>query len=208
MESRIYIVPVAILAGIFLACFLWLVSTNLVVSSTAHAAPAEQAVQTQDLNGDSGEIEVGSKTEQNVNQSDCLVSPNFPEQILQWCGLISQSADKFNLDPDLLAALIWQESNGDPLAYSHSGAVGLMQVMPRDGLAASFICQNGPCFQDRPSIVELQDPEFNLNYGAKMLARLLKQHGHIREALKYYGPANVDYYYSDIVLSLYEGFRN
>jgi hypothetical protein len=41
-----------------------------------------------------------------------------------------------------------------------------------------------------------------------MLAKLLEEHGNIREALKYYGPADVGYYYSDIVLSLYEQYRN
>jgi len=44
----------------------------------------------------------------------------------------------------LIAAVILQESGGDPSAYSSSGAVGLMQVMPRDGIAAEFMCVNGP----------------------------------------------------------------
>jgi hypothetical protein len=134
---------------------------------------------------------------------NCLVSSRFPPAILQWCELITHYANKRGLPPDLLAALIWQESGGDPLAYSNSGAVGLMQVMPRDGLAASFICTNGPCFGSRPTTQELQDPEYNIAYGTKLLAGLIGRHGDLREALKFYGPKDVGYYYADKVFSLF-----
>jgi hypothetical protein len=202
-----YIVPAAFMAGILLAFFLSLVSTNLILPPIAQAAAMDQTSPLEQ----NEPPEVPANLEESLshpNQSGCPVSLSFPDQILQWCDLITQAADTYNLEPDLLAALIWQESNGNPLAYSHSGAVGLMQVMPRDGLAVSFICQNGPCFKNRPTIEELQNPEFNVNYGSKMLAKLLEEHGNIREALKYYGPADVGYYYSDIVLSLYEQYRN
>ncbi len=68
------------------------------------------------------------------------------------------------------------ESAGDAGAYSSNGAVGLLQVMPRDGLAAEFMCPNGPCFASRPTTDELMDPEFNLAYGARMLADLCPAH--------------------------------
>jgi len=135
-------------------------------------------------------------------ESACEVSGLFPQKVLRWCNLISFYARKQNLDPDLVAALVWLESGGNEIAYSKSGAVGLMQVMPNDGLAAAFMCVNGPCFADRPSTTELQNPEFNLKYGTRMLARLLNKHGNLREALKSYGPMNVGYYYADKVLGL------
>ncbi len=106
----------------------------------------------------------------------------------------------------MVAALILQESGGDPQAYSKSGAVGLMQVMPNDGLAASFTCQNGPCFSSRPATSELQDPEFNIAYGTKYLASLLSKYGNLRDALKSYGPMNVGYYYADIVLAIFQNY--
>ena len=114
----------------------------------------------------------------------CKVSAKFPDSILQWCELITQYADKRGLEPDLVAALIWQESGGKSQAYSSSGAVGLMQVMPSDGLAASFMCVNGPCFSNRPTISELEEPEFNIAYGSKMLAGLQARTGDLREALE------------------------
>ena len=120
--------------------------------------------------------------------------------------MITAKAEQTGLAPDLIAALIWQESGGNPLAYSKSGAVGLMQVMPRDGLAANFTCTNGPCFASRPSIAELQDPEFNVDYGTGMLAGLVKHSGSLREALKAYGPMDVGYYYADKVLGIYQQY--
>ena len=108
---------------------------------------------------------------------------------------------------DLVAAVILQESGGDPQAYSHSGAVGLMQVMPRDGLATSFMCKNGPCFSDRPTIKELEEPEYNILYGTQLLSKLVQYHGSLREGLKSYGPKDVGYYYADIVLGIYQQNR-
>ena len=138
----------------------------------------------------------------------CKVSDQYPASILQWCEWISHYSVKRGLNPDLVAALIWQESNGNPVAYSSSGAVGLMQVMPRDGIAASFICINGPCFSSRPPMQKLKDPEFNISYGTKMLARLINKHKDPREALKAYGPINVGYYYADKVLGIYEIYKS
>jgi soluble lytic murein transglycosylase-like protein len=95
-----------------------------------------------------------------------------------------------------------QESGGNPQAYSKSGAVGLLQVMPKDGLASGFMCINGPCFSSRPSMEELYDPDFNISYGARLLAGLIQKNGNVREALRLYGPMNMGYRYADIILNI------
>lgn len=138
---------------------------------------------------------------------DCQVSARYPTKIYQWCGLISRYAAQHQLEPNLVAALILVESGGDAQAISRNGAVGLMQIMPRDGLAAEFQCPNGPCFANRPTIKELKNPEYNLNYGTKMLARLVNKRGDLREALFAYGPAGVGYTYADKVLGTYEAYK-
>jgi hypothetical protein len=139
---------------------------------------------------------------------ECRVSSSFPQGILQWCELITRYADQHSLDPNLIAAVMLQESGGQHLAYSHSGAVGLMQVMPRDGIAQKFMCKNGPCFTNRPTISELEDPDFNIAYGTRMLAGLNDRFGNIRDALKSYGPMDVGYSYADKVLAIFERNRN
>jgi soluble lytic murein transglycosylase-like protein len=138
---------------------------------------------------------------------ECLVSHKFPQEILQWCDTITTLATQAELAPNLVAAIIWQESGGDAAAYSASGAVGLMQVMPSDGIAASFECINGPCFASRPTTDELLDPRFNVEFGTRMLRGLIDRLGSERDALKAYGPMDVDYYYADKVLAIYENYR-
>lgn len=134
----------------------------------------------------------------------CSLPPSYPPAIQQWCRSIEANAQATGLPATLIAAVVLQESGGDPLAYSSSGAVGLMQVMPRDGLAADFLCVNGPCFAARPTIAELEDPEFNLAYGSRMLADLAIKHGSYREALFRYGPTGMGYLYADLVMSIWK----
>jgi soluble lytic murein transglycosylase-like protein len=146
-------------------------------------------------------------TGQTTASDHCQVSLSYPIGILQWCAIITAQATQTELPPDLIAAVILQESGGDASASSASGAVGLMQVMPRDGLAAAFKCINGPCFASRPTIEELQDPGFNIEYGTHMLASLLVRLGSLREALKAYGPMDVGYSYANTVLAIYESYQ-
>jgi hypothetical protein len=191
----------AIFGSILLGAFLFLTSTH---ASYAQSIPTQMgaAVKPAIL------VEKPSTTKANPTPPRaCELSDQFPTAIRQWCELITRYSTKHNLPVDLIAALIWQESGGNPQAYSSSGAVGLMQIMPSDGLAASFQCQNGPCFTGRPSTDELKDPEFNLAYGTRMLARLLENKGSLREALKSYGPMNVGFYYADKVLGIFEQYR-
>lgn len=141
------------------------------------------------------------------NPQECRVSDRFPNSVLQWCGLITKYSTSKGLDPDLVAALIWQESGGKRDAYSHSGAVGLMQVMPSDGIAEKFHCPKGPCFSDRPQTSELMDPEFNIKVGTNLLQGLVDHYGgDMRRALRAYGPMDVGFSYADIVLRLHQDY--
>lgn len=137
----------------------------------------------------------------------CSLSPRFPNEIQQWCPLIERAEQNTGLPASLIASVILQESGGNPSVISSSGAVGLMQVMPCDGIASEFMCVNGPCFASRPNIVELQDPEFNIAYGSQMLADLSAKHGSYREALYKYGPIDMGYRYADIVLNIWSSYN-
>jgi len=139
--------------------------------------------------------------------SDCVIPTSYPEKILQWCQPIMQTSAYYGLDPKLIAAVMLQESGGNPDAYSKSGAVGLMQVMPKDGLAADFMCANGPCFSERPSMEELFDANFNIDFGVMMLSGLISKFGDVREALRSYGPMDSGYHYADLVLTIYDNYQ-
>lgn len=141
------------------------------------------------------------------NASNAQLSSLFPESIQKWKTLIEHSASETGLDPNLIAAAILQESGGNSQAISSSGAVGLMQVMPNDGIASEFICGSQPCFGNRPSTNELLDPKFNIEFGSNYLSDLIQARTTEREALRIYGPMDVGYYYADIVLAILDSYR-
>ena len=200
------IIPGTLFGVLFLSIFLYLVSATLPFTDALAAQPAITSRSQLTIAGATGNTRAEELPVPAPIGGDCQVSEKYPEKIRQWCDLITHYALEHGLDPNLVAALIWQESGGNPVAYSKSGAVGLMQVMPRDGIAASFMCVNGPCFSDRPSTERLQDPEFNVSYGTRMLSRLNAKNGNLREALKAYGPMNVGYYYADKVLGIFRSY--
>jgi soluble lytic murein transglycosylase-like protein len=78
-------------------------------------------------------------------------------------GLIQRSAQRHELDPALLTAVIQQESGFNPKAQSSAGAMGLMQLMP--GTAKSL------------GVNDPYDPAQNVDAGAKMLRGLIDQYG-------------------------------
>ena len=196
-----------LIVGVLLSLFLFTISAG-----AAYPSSPSQLAGPEDSGRGAGSLEdraaVSSEPPVDLkgSQADCQLSSRFPPSVLQWCQLITHYAGKRGLSPDLLAALIWQESGGDPLVTSHSGAVGLMQVMPSDGLAAGFVCANGPCFSSRPTSAQLQDPEFNIAYGTRMLSGLLKREGSLRAALKSYGPMDVGYSYADKVMGIFQRY--
>jgi hypothetical protein len=141
-----------------------------------------------------------------TNQEQRTLSDKFPASIQYWQSTIENAAKEYQLDPNLIAAVMLQESGGNDEVISSSGAVGLMQVMPKDGIAVDFICDGHPCFTNRPTTEELLEPDFNIRYGSRLLAALIRKKGSVREALFHYGPMDVGYDYADIVLEILDGY--
>ncbi len=212
-----------IFPGIAIGCLFVVFAVSMIANPTialaSNAASAQPTKAAQDNRAASGneaqgQVQDQAQSNQPAEQAKpkaetgaCSLSKSYPDAVLRWCGLIVQYATENNLDPNMLAAVMLQESGGNPNAYSKSGAVGLLQVMPNDGLAANFTCVNGPCFSSRPSTTELYDPAFNISYGARMLADLIQKYGDIREALHAYGPINMGYRYADIVIGIMNRYR-
>lgn len=97
--------------------------------------------------------------------------------------IIEKKAEKYQLDPWLLRAVIEVESAFRPNATSHAGAGGLMQLMP--GTAAYLGCR------DR------YDPEQNIEAGARYLRQMLNRFDNDYDlAIAAYnaGPGNVQRY--------------
>lgn len=97
-------------------------------------------------------------------------------------GIISSAAEKYNLDPALLRAVIKQESNFRPGLTSSAGAQGYMQLMPK---TAKYL-----------GVTDVWDAGQNIHGGAKYLREQLDRFGDPRLALAAYnaGPGNVRKY--------------
>jgi soluble lytic murein transglycosylase len=108
---------------------------------------------------------------------------------LRYEKIVVGHAENYNLEPQLVAAVIYQESKFDADAVSDSGAVGLMQLLPStaQGIADRT---GGSGWHER----DLLDPELNVRYGAWYLRHLLDKYRDEELALAAYnaGQANVD----------------
>jgi soluble lytic murein transglycosylase len=121
------------------------------------------------------------------DEPDWYLRARYP---LEYEQLIRASARRRDLDPALVAAVIYAESRFDPNAHSSAGAVGLMQVLPD---TAEFIARktDGEDFV----LADLRDPEINVRYGTWLLDYLRDYYdGDLSTALAAYhaGPGNVD----------------
>jgi len=99
----------------------------------------------------------------------------------QVSALIAAAATAEEVKPELIRAVMRQESGFHACAVSPRGAQGLMQLMPATA--------------ERFHVTDPFDPAQNVNAGAKFLKELLgKYAGDLRLALGAYnaGPANVD----------------
>ena len=79
----------------------------------------------------------------------------------KFAELISLVSRRYDMDADLVHAVVRAESAYDPNAVSHAGAVGLMQLMPETAKAYG--------------VRNRRDPSQNLQGGTRFLRYLLKR---------------------------------
>ena len=96
-------------------------------------------------------------------------------------NVIDECAEKYNIDQELIRAMIQVESGWNTDAVSNKGAQGLMQLMPR---TAAML-----------GVTDPYDPVQNIEGGVRYISDLTdKYKGDIEKALAAYnaGPARVD----------------
>lgn len=85
---------------------------------------------------------------------------------------ILRAANQYQLDSELIRAVIAVESGFDPQAVSPKGAMGLMQLMPT--LANAY------------AVKDPFDVEENITAGSRFLSELMRKYGDLRLALAAY----------------------
>jgi soluble lytic murein transglycosylase len=138
--------------------------------ATAHAlAGTDQA---------SRSISLGRRALEEIGRSPENYRLYFP--VLERETLISSSKEN-GLDPVLVAALIRQESNFNPLATSPAGARGLMQLMPAVGKSVAETKGIGPW---DPEL--LYQPATNIKLGTAHLSGLVRKYPEVVKVLVAY----------------------
>ena len=89
-------------------------------------------------------------------------SAAFTECISPWNRHIKLYATRYGIDCNLVRAIIFVESRGNPEAISIKGALGLMQLMP---VTVEFMSVGNPF-----------DPEENIRAGIRYISWLIKYH--------------------------------
>jgi soluble lytic murein transglycosylase-like protein len=102
-----------------------------------------------------------------------LAKPSVEKEKHPYKTIIKKAADRYEIDPALVKAVIMAESNYNPRAISKVGARGLMQLMPATAEALGV----EDCF----------NPEHNIHGGVRYLRQLLDRFdGNIELALAAY----------------------
>jgi len=120
-------------------------------------------------------------------EPDWYLRARYP---LEYEQIVIAHARNYDLDPELLAAVIYAESRFQPEVVSSAGAVGLMQLLPNTAKGIALRTGGG-----RFVVSDLRDPEINVRYGAWYLDHLRDRYdGNTRLALAAYhgGQGNVD----------------
>lgn len=112
---------------------------------------------------------------------------------------VTAAAKENNLDPNLVYAVIRQESRFQADAESGAGAVGLMQLTPE----TFEWLQKQETGSALLSSASLREPSVNVKYGCRFLSYLMKKYGVLHTSLCAYnaGSGRVDRWLRDSSLS-------
>ncbi|MDF7680930.1 membrane-bound lytic murein transglycosylase EmtA [Enterobacteriaceae bacterium ESL0689] len=88
------------------------------------------------------------------------------KRAMQWMPVTQKASAAWEVDPQLMTAIIAIESGGNPTVVSKSGAVGLMQLKPSTS-GRDVYRRMG--WRGEPSVKELKNPERNISMGAAYL---------------------------------------
>jgi len=140
-----------------------------------------------------------------VSQPSKESSSGGPDPLFH--SIIQEASNRYQVDPDLIRAIIMAESSYNPRAVSRKGARGLMQLMPATAKALG--------------VKDSFNPEHNIHGGVKYFKQLLDRFGgDVKIALAAYNagsrkvreyegipPFKATHYYIKKVFSYYSHYK-
>jgi len=103
-----------------------------------------------------------------------LVPDHVRIRAARYIPIVSREAERFNVEPELIMAIIHTESYFNPMAKSSAGALGLMQLMPRYAARESYNFLYKKDAILTPSYLYI--PENNIELGCTYLYLLRNKH--------------------------------
>ncbi|MFW5837352.1 MAG: murein transglycosylase domain-containing protein [Desulfovibrionaceae bacterium] len=103
-----------------------------------------------------------------------LVPDHLQVRAQKYAPLVREQAAAFDVSPNLVFAVMKVESDFNPFAVSHAGAIGLMQVVPASAGGDVYAFLHGK--PGRPSGEALMQPAVNIRYGAAYLHMLFDRY--------------------------------
>lgn len=97
---------------------------------------------------------------------------------IEYFDYVKENSEKYNVEKELILAVIKSESNFRQDAESNVGAIGLMQVMPE-----TFDWLQTHHFMPHLDVGHLKDPKTNIKYGTYLLSILKKRYNSIIEVI-------------------------
>ena len=129
------------------------------------------------------------------NQLLTIIYPRTYDEI------IKVYAKKYNVDENLILAIIKTESNFDNKVQSHKGAIGLMQLMEQT--ASEIAPKVGLEIEQNDMKNKLLEEEININIGTKYLSELIEKYNNTELALVAYnaGTGNLNKWIEEGVIN-------
>lgn len=115
----------------------------------------------------------------NINEK--ILKTIYPRQYSEY---VEKYSIEYNVDKNLVYAVIKAESNFNTEAKSHKGANGLMQLMEQTAKDINKRIENP--VNETEIINKLNEPDYNIQLGTKYLSILIEKYGNAEIALTAY----------------------
>lgn len=125
-----------------------------------------------------GKIDMGQVQRFSKEEFQAMVLETVPEELRprlsNYLPFALETAQKYQVDPFWVLAVMWTESHFDNLSISPNRAVGLMQIVPQTGhFITQKVLKKGITYKDVKHYIK--EPYINIELGTIYLKKLLER---------------------------------